>query len=91
VSDDRVCRSHRRYCFLKYRRATLDSNENATVWDSKRRTIAGTTIPASFPSRADLISAGYLVTEEIVGATSTELIKAGLSSSAAAAVIAALE
>lgn len=89
MTDNRVCRSHRRYCFLKYRRATLDDDENATVWDSKRRTISGTTLPTTTPAYSALIAAGYLVTEEVVGATAAELIEGGLSSSEAAAVVAA--
>jgi len=89
VSDSEVCGTHRRYLFLKYRRATLDGDENATVWDSKRRTVSGTTLPTTTPAYAALIAAGYLATEEVQGAPTSELIKGGLTSSEAAAVVAA--
>ena len=82
--------THRRYLFCKYRRALLDGDD-PSVWDSKRRTVSGTDLPATFPARAALIAAGYLVTEEVTGATATELTKSGLSSAEAAAVVAAME
>lgn len=89
--DDLSIGNHRRYCYAKYRYwLPLDYNQ-ALAWDGKRRTIAGTDIPASFPARSALLAAGYLVLEEIEGANSTELIDAGLTAPQAAAVLAAME
>lgn len=64
--------------------------DNEAVWDAKRRAISGRSIPASFPARTQLLAAGYLVTEELTGSDTTELTAAGLSSSQAAAVLAAI-
>jgi len=65
--------------------------DEADVWDSKRRLLPGTPIPATFPAASVLAGAGYLVTEEVTGADTTELINAGLTAAQAAAVLAALE
>jgi hypothetical protein len=88
---DQQCATHRRYCFLKYKAAWRDESNVDTAWDAKRRLLPGTTLPTTFPARSLLIAAGYLVLEEVEGADSTELIAAGLTSSQAAAVLAALE
>ena len=65
-------------------------DDNEAVWDTKRRLIAGTSIPTGFPARAQLLAAGYLVTEELDGSDTTELTTAGLTSQQAAAVLAAI-
>jgi hypothetical protein len=83
--------NHRRYCFLKYRENYAADDDLWYSWDAKRKSIAGTELPASFPARTALLAAGYLVLEEIQGASETELITAGLRASQAAAVVAALE
>lgn len=88
--SERSVSNHRRYCFLQYRAALPYSDDSEQVWDGKRRTLLGTDIPATFPARAALISAGYVVLEELRGADETELTRAGLSSQQAAAVVAAL-
>jgi hypothetical protein len=75
---------------VKYRRAVELEDDNESVWDAKRREIAGTQFPADFPARSLLISCGYLVREEVEGATDLELRRAGLSRSQAAAVVAAI-
>ena len=82
--------SHRRYCFLQFAQHTALDDDFGPVWDGKRRAIAGTAIPVTFPARNELLGAGYLVTEEVNGASEHELHRAGLSRSQAAAVIAAI-
>lgn len=82
--------NHRRYLMLKYRRAVELDDELESVWDVKRRTEPGTPFPDEFPARRELVLAGYLVTEEIAGATADELILAGLNPSQAAAALAAI-
>lgn len=89
MADERVP-NHRRYLFLKYARAVRYNDDIESVFDAKRRLIAGTELPASFPARDKLIAAGYLVSEELAGSNTSELRRAGLSSSQAAAVIAAI-
>lgn len=82
--------NHRRYCFLQYRLNLRLDDDLEETWDNKRREIAGTAIPVGFPARSALLAAGYLVTEEVDGADETELKAAGLTSSQAAAVLAAI-
>ena len=91
TDDPQRCATHRRYLFLKYRRDALDNEPNYVVWDAKRRTVAGTDLPTTQPARAALIAAGYLVTEEVTGATAKELTESGLTATEAAAVVAAME
>ena len=84
--------SHRRYCFLKLKRAERDeAYALANAWDGKRRGLPGTALPTTFPALTELGAAGYLVLEEVQGADASELTQAGLSSPQAAAVLAALE
>lgn len=83
-------RSRRRYLYLEYKRAFARSDEMESVWNGKRKACEGTTIPDAFPCRAQLLAAGYLALEEIRGADTNELSRAGLSSAQAAAVIAAI-
>lgn len=83
--------SHRRYAFLKMRAAAVEQSPLESAWDGIRRGEPGTAIPTTFPARALLVAAGYLVVEEIDGADETELTNAGLSPQQAAAVIAAVE
>ena len=89
MADERIP-SHRRYLFLKYAYSVRFDDDLWSVWDAKRRAIAGTSIPAAFPAREKLTAAGYLVTEELAGSNASELRRAGLSSSQAAAVLAAI-
>lgn len=89
-SEDRWVSNHRRYCFLAMKRGQRLRDDSDLQWDGKRREIPGTTIPVGFPARAEILLAGYLVTEELDGANIKELLAAGLSRSQAAAVIAAL-
>lgn len=92
MADAERIQSHRRYCFLKYHKARNEvSDDAADAWNTKRRSISGTSIPATFPAQPDLGAAGYEVLEEITGADTTELTNAGLTSAQAAAVLAALE
>jgi hypothetical protein len=83
--------THRRYVFLKYHQARNTGQGDPSAWDTKRRALAGTALPANFPAAATLAGAGYLVLEEVTGADLEELTNAGLSSAQAAAVLAALE
>jgi len=72
--------------------ALADENQPiADTWNAKRRALSGTPIPLTFPAYATLAGALYEVLEEVQGATETELINAGLTSSQSAAVIAAME
>jgi len=82
--------SHRRYCYLRYRWAYRNDDEIWFSWDARRQQLPGTALPASFPARATLTAAGVLALEEIQGADESELLLTGLSSSQAAAVLAAL-
>lgn len=65
-------------------------NDIESVWDAKRSLIAGSAVPVGFPARAQLLAAGYLALEELQGANTTELTRAGLTSQQAAAVLAAI-
>jgi hypothetical protein len=85
------CNTHRRYAFLKMRRAAVDESPTEMAWDGIRRGEPGTTLPVTVPARAELVAAGYLVLEEVEGADETELTNAGLSPQQAAAVLAAVE
>lgn len=92
MADAERIQSHRRYCFLKYHMVrNVVSDDAADVWNTKRRSIAGTDLPATFPALIELSNAGYEVIEEVTGADETELTNAGLSAAQAAAVLAALE
>lgn len=82
--------NHRRYCFLQYRLNVRLDDDLEDTWDNKRRAIPGTALPVGFPALGLLLTAGYLVTEELNGADETELKAAGLTSSQAAAVLAAI-
>lgn len=82
--------NHRRYCFLQMKAALSLRDDIESVWDAKRRSIAGTALPVGFPARALLTAAGYLALEELQGANTTELSRAGLTSQQAAAVLAAI-
>jgi hypothetical protein len=55
-----------------------------TAWRALRLELPGTTLPATFPSRAALITAGVLAVEEVVGAGLSELRSYGLGARQAA-------
>lgn len=83
--------NHRRYCFLKHLQLeALDEEDQADVWDAKRKAIPGTDIDDMFPGCVQLRAAGYLATEEVQGADADELSEVGLDSSQIDAVFAAL-
>ena len=90
MADQQVA-THRRYAFLRYAYFYRINDNMYLAWDGKRRLEPGTAIPTTFPARAALTAAGYLVLEEIEGADTDELTRAGLSTSQAAAVLAAME
>ena len=77
--------SARRYRFLRERAAERDREDGAqAVFRSLRLATTGTTLPATFPSRAALITAGVLAVEEVVGAGLDELRSYGLGAQQAA-------
>ncbi len=73
------------------RAAAVELSSVEEAWDGIRRGLPGTAIPTTFPARAELAAAGYLVVEELDGADTTELTNAGLGPAQAAAVLAAME
>lgn len=77
--------SARRYRFLRERAAERDGEDGAqAVFRSLRLATTGTSLPATFPSRAALITAGVLAVEEVVGAGLDELRAYGLGAQQAA-------
>lgn len=86
----RAVASHRRYCLLKSQ-AALDAEDFGleAAWRGKQAAIDGTDLPATFPYRTLLISAGYSVKQDIIGADVDELKLrvSGLTKSGAVAVI----
>lgn len=77
--------SARRYRFLRERAAERDGEDGAqAVFRSLRLATTGTSLPADFPSRAALITAGVLAVEEVVGAGLDELRSYGLGAQQAA-------
>lgn len=72
--------SARRCLFLaeKERRRTSDTGP-ADAFRQRRLAQAGTTLPATFPSRTLLLAAGVLAVEEVLGAGVDELRSYGLS------------
>ena len=77
--------SARRHRFLRERAAERDGEDGAqAVFRSLRLATTGTTLPATFPSRAALITAGVLAVEEVVGAGLDELRSYGLGAQQAA-------
>jgi hypothetical protein len=60
------------------------------VWRSKLQEYPGVELPSDFPSRAELMAAGYTTVDDVDGATPLELrLYARLSTTSANAVIAA--
>ncbi len=61
------------------------------MWISKQEGVAAPALPSDFPSRAELVVAGYSTIDDVDGATAAELRQfARLSTSAAGAVLAAI-
>ncbi len=63
---------------------TRDEEGPQTAWRALRLELPGTSLPADFPSRAALITAGVLAVEEVVGAGLDELRSYGLGAQQAA-------
>lgn len=84
--------SPRRYTFLaeRDRRRTRDTGP-ADAFRGRRLALAGTSLPATFPSRTLLLAAGVLAVEEVQGAGVDELRGYGLTLRAAEALIFFLE
>ncbi len=77
--------SARRYRFLREMAAVRDREDGAAaVFRSLRIDTTATPLPATFPSRAALITAGVLAVEEVVGAGLDELRSYGLGAQQAA-------
>lgn len=85
------CKTHRRYLFVKARALRSKGEESiADAFNAKRLAEPGTQLPATFPHRAAVLAAGYLVIEELDGETQSELEASGLTQSQAASVLAAI-
>lgn len=77
--------SSRRHRFLRERAAARDGEDGVqAVFRSLRLATTGTSLPATFPFRAALITAGVLAVEEVVGAGLDELRSYGLGAQQAA-------
>jgi hypothetical protein len=63
---------------------TIDEEGPETAWRALRLELPGTTLPATFPSRAALLTAGVLAVEEVLGAGLDELRSYGLGARQAA-------
>lgn len=84
-------KSKRRYYLLKRIAAKAEGEATEGVWRHHQEQESGTALPASFPSRAALVAAGYSTEEDLDGADAAELTKnAGLSTQQAAAALAVL-
>jgi hypothetical protein len=66
-------RRYRRVCLAKWLMQREQGDATAQVWRGKQLDSPGTALPASFPARAALISAGYEALEDIDGADVSEL------------------
>jgi hypothetical protein len=84
--------SVRRYRLLKrFDAFDRGDGEMGGAWRAKQEATAGEDLPAAFPSRAVLVTAGYATLEDITGADVPELLKrTSLTRRQADAVIAAL-
>lgn len=81
----------RRYYLHKRLYARLYESEDAeSVWKALQEAQPGTPLAGSFPHLSVLTPLGYTTTEDLDGADEAELLRAGLTSRQAAAVLAAL-
>lgn len=84
--------SVRRYYLRKRITATaLGETALAAAWRAKQESVYWPTLASDFPSRADLIAAGYSTVRDLDGAGITELTDAGLTRTEAQAVLDAME
>jgi hypothetical protein len=85
-------KSQRRYYLSKWQTANAVCDlAIASLWKSKQFAEPGAALPGGFPSKDKLEPAGYVADTDLIGADECELTKAtGISTSQAAAVIAAL-
>lgn len=82
--------SLRRFYLRKRLAASREDSSLTDVWKGKQEAESGTALPADFPSRAALVSAGYSTAEDLDGADTDELRNnAGLHAAQAAAVLTA--
>ena len=81
----------RRYYLLK-RRAAQEQQELglARSWQAKQEEQPGRALPAAFPLRTKLASAGYTAVEDLQGADVAELRQVGLSPRDAERVLSAI-
>ncbi len=91
-SEGEALGSARRY-YLSKRRQAEEAGDRAlaAVWQSKQLSEPGEALPDTFPSREQLAPAGYTTFEDLRGASTEELVNAGLPLYEAAAALAALE
>ncbi|MEZ4376218.1 MAG: hypothetical protein R3B07_35770 [Polyangiaceae bacterium] len=81
----------RRYLLLKARKAFGERRlGSAYAWNSRRRALLGTPLPADIPNREWLLGKGYEVLEELEGTDAPELTALGLRPTEANAVLAFL-
>ncbi len=82
---------HRRVLTLQAQGADDRESELGPTYRKYRDTeVSGTELPADFPSRAQVLTAGYAAVEDLQDATEDELAKRGLTRKQARAVIAAV-
>jgi hypothetical protein len=82
--------SPRRYYLAKMRSHLKDGLDIWREWQGKHLEQPGTDLASDFPSKTALESAGYVAIEDFDGATSAELVAAGLTTRQAAAVLTAI-
>lgn len=84
--------SVRRYYLHKRLASRLLCDGLDPVWQAKQEAESGTPLPADFPLRVQLAKAGYTTTEDLRGATASELWRgAGVIARDATTVLRALE
>ena len=82
-------KSYRRYCLGKRQERAAEGDDNDAVWKAKQEAEPGTALAATFPALSKLATAGYSTDTDLDGADEAELVRAGLTTREAAAVLAA--
>lgn len=83
--------SQRRYLWLAVQRSIRERSDTDAALRGRRLEVTGTALPATFPSRTALLTAGVLAVEEVVGADVPELRSYGLTTPQAERLILWLE
>jgi hypothetical protein len=79
----------RRYYLARYRHLKSINDDRWREWEGKHLEMPGTSLADDFPHITALASLGYVALEDFDGATTNELVEAGLTQAAAVAVITA--